>query len=651
MIPAAVPSSLSLNETIPYDAATAVSLEKTVKNSLLKKTFLPAPNTFFLLCFAFFLAWKITWCLFWGVDLSDTGWHLDAYQKIFTNPESVGYTFLYWFTNVVGGTWFTLFPNSGLLGIRIFGLLIESATFLLAYNLLKNVFNPRVVAVGLVLVSFRATFIVAHFFYNPFSVFLTVLAVFFLMRGLLKKSLPALFFAGFILVFNTFARLPNAILFALGSIILLAAFLHRENWRETAKKVCVFGGGATVGILGVLALMTAWGHLDIFANAVATAREVGATIGASHSTRNLLENYWANFFNISLAGVVFLFAWLTLAAFTPKNKLLFIPANIIFFILFFFALNTEYHVIGQHTRSYFECSALYGFYAISIFVCGGYAATILWERKPILDRFCEFSKTQTERTLLTASATIMILLFPVGSDYGILSVSGNFEILAFPSTCALIWDFAKKNQNRTFTFLGENIPRSPKLLTFVLFILAFTIVNTKQRAARFWNDPGSVFTKTSVIDNKHVRHIRTSERKARNINGALVELHRYTRSSSYLMSYRAQPLLSFLTESDSYVKNSWLLFYTPKILERELHSAEAKTKQFPAIIIQKIHLVVFNENSPLDPDSFLPKSYPEDPLAKERYFIFKHFMDKHRYERRWGNEFFDVWLPKKGGHS
>jgi hypothetical protein len=606
---------------------------------------------FFFLCFAFFLAWKITWCLIWGVDLTDTGWHLDAYQKIFTNPESVGYTFIYWFTNVVGGAWHSLFPNSGLLGIRIFGLLVEGATFLLAYSLLKNVFNPRAVAVGLVLVSFRTTFALAQFYYNLFTVFLTVLAVFFLMRGLLKNSLPALFFAGLTLAFNTFARLPNALLFALGGLILLSAFLQRENWRETAKKVCAFGGGASVGILSVLALMTAWGHLDIFANAVATARENGATIGASHSTRNLLENYWDNFFNVSLAGVIFLFAWLTHAALTPKNKLLFIPANTIFFILFLFALNTGYYTVENGSANYFECIAFYGFYAISIFICGGYAATILWERKSILDRFCKISETQTERALLAAAAITMILLFPAGSTYGILTVGGNFEILAFPTACALIWDFAKKNQNKTFTFLGENIPCCPRLLTLLSFILAFTIVNTKQRSTKFRHDPGSVFEKNHTVDNRYIRHIRTSERMARNLNNLLAEINRHTQPDEYLMAYDSLPLLNFSTETNSYIKNSWIWVYPPKILNRELQAAEIRTELLPAIVVQKISFIIYDENKPPVADYFSPQDCGDFQLSTKRYFVFKHFMDKHRYERRWGNEFFDVWLPKKGGHS
>jgi hypothetical protein len=622
------------------ELAATILPERAAEKSFFGRLSAPTPNTFFLLCFAFFLLWKITWCLFWGVDVSDTGWHLDSYQKIFTNPESVAYTLLYWLTDVIGGAWLTLFPSSGFLGIRILGLLVESATFLLAYSLLKNVFNPYAVAVGLVLVSFRLTFVLNHFSYNLLTVFLTVLAVFFLTRGLLKNSFPALFLAGLTLALNIFVRLPNAALFALGGLILLSAFLHHENWRETTKKVCVFGSGAVAGILAVLALMTALGHLEIFTNAIATAREIGATVGSHHETHKLLKNYWNNFLDTTCAGAVFLFLWLALAFLTPKNKLLFAGANAILFAVVLFALRKGYYI---------DCTAYFGFYAISIFVCAGYAATML--RKSNKNGFSDFSEAQIKRTLLTAAAAAMILLIPIGSECGIVTVRGNFEILAFPAACALIWDFAQKHQGEKIIFAGKKIPCCVPKITILLLILAFALVNTKRRSVTFFNDPGSVFSKTSVIANKHIRHIRTSERMAKNFNSLLTELSHRTASEAALMSYDSLPMLNFLTETNSYVKSQWIWVYTPKILERELRAAEIKTKQLPVIITQKIHFVVYNENSPLDPDYFSSKYRPDDPLAKERYFIFKHFIDKHKYEHHWGNEFFDVWLPKKGGGS
>jgi hypothetical protein len=619
--------------------ATTILPENTPKKTFFGRLTSPSPNTFFLLCFAFFLLWKITWCLFWGVDLGDTGLHLHSYQQVFKNPGAVGYTFLYWFTNVVGGTWLALFPDSGLLGIRFFGLLIESATFLLTYNLLKNVFNPRAVAVGLVLVSFRLTFGIAHFCYNLFTVFLTVLAVFFLMRGLLKNNLPALFLAGVILALNTFARLSSVSLFLLCGLMLLAAFLQHKSQGETVKKVCFVGVGAIAGVIAVFTLMTALGHAETFANAVATAREVSASAESSYATHELLRYYWKNFLDISLAGTIALFTWLALAVLTPKNKFLFTITNIICFVVFLFALRLGYFI---------NWFAIYGFYPIAILVCATYSITMLW--KKFSGKIFELPRVQMEKTLLSTAAIAMILLIPLGSNWGIYSVRGNFEILAFPLACALIWDFAKKHRDKKIAIFGQKIPYSVPQITIILFIIAFAIINTKRRSTTFFNDPGSVFSKTCVIDNKRIRYIRTSERMARNINDVLTELRRHALSNASLMSYETVPLLNFLTETDSYVKNSYVWVYTAKILGRELRVSEIKAAQLPVIITQKLHTTIVAEDTLLYPNFFSQDARWDDRYgAKKRYFVFKHFMDKHKYERHWGNEFFDVWLPKKGG--
>jgi hypothetical protein len=287
------------------------------------------------------------------------------------------------------------------------------------------------------------------------------------------------------------------------------------------------------------------------------------------------------------------------------------------------------------------------FYAISILVCGGYAIAML--RKRFSDKLPAFSEVQTEKTLLTFSAVLMILLIPVGSGYGIGSVHGDFETLAFPLACALIWDFTKTYRDKKIVALGKKIPCAVSHVTIVLLLLAFAIINIKRRPIMFFNDPGPVSSKTHFIENKHFRHIRTSLRMEQNINGLLVELNRHLQLNSSLMSYDSIPLVNFLTETDSYVKNSWIWIYTQKVLERELQLSEKKRQGLPVILIQKRRSVVRAENNQLDPNYFLPIRRDDAWGAKERYFTFKHFMDKHKYERHWGNEFFDVWLPKKGG--
>src|SRR5260221_11550879 len=67
--------------------------------------------------------------IFQGLDFADSGFGADFYSRIFSDPSTVQYNFMYWFTGILGATWLKLFPGLGLLGLRIAGALFTTATF------------------------------------------------------------------------------------------------------------------------------------------------------------------------------------------------------------------------------------------------------------------------------------------------------------------------------------------------------------------------------------------------------------------------------------------------------------------------------------------------------------------------------------------
>lgn len=72
--------------------------------------------------------------IFQGLDLSDEGFYATFYQQIFNDPQSVAFNFMYWLTGILGGAWYYLFPHLGLLGFRILGVIVTSATLILTYR-------------------------------------------------------------------------------------------------------------------------------------------------------------------------------------------------------------------------------------------------------------------------------------------------------------------------------------------------------------------------------------------------------------------------------------------------------------------------------------------------------------------------------------
>ena len=63
--------------------------------------------------------------IFQGLDFADSGFAADFYSRIFTDPTSVQYNFMYWFTGIIGGLWLKLFPELGLVGLRLAGILYD----------------------------------------------------------------------------------------------------------------------------------------------------------------------------------------------------------------------------------------------------------------------------------------------------------------------------------------------------------------------------------------------------------------------------------------------------------------------------------------------------------------------------------------------
>ena len=62
--------------------------------------------------------------IFQGLDFADSGFDAVFYSRIFSDPSTVQYNFMFWFTGIIGGAWLKLFPGLGLLGLRLAGIFL-----------------------------------------------------------------------------------------------------------------------------------------------------------------------------------------------------------------------------------------------------------------------------------------------------------------------------------------------------------------------------------------------------------------------------------------------------------------------------------------------------------------------------------------------
>src|SRR5688572_22054389 len=118
--------------------------------------------------------------IFQGFDIADEGFHATFYERFYSDPESVQYSFMFWFSGVFGN----LFSGFGLWGIRFGGVLVIMATIIATYQLLKRYLNPGHLKLGLFLVTILLNNNRKTIYYDNLSILFYVLIILFLVAGL-----------------------------------------------------------------------------------------------------------------------------------------------------------------------------------------------------------------------------------------------------------------------------------------------------------------------------------------------------------------------------------------------------------------------------------------------------------------------------------
>ncbi|WP_414524117.1 hypothetical protein, partial [Umezakia ovalisporum] len=121
---------------------------------------------------------------FQGFDLLDEGFHVTFYQQFFRDPESVQYSFFYWFSGLVGGLIVNWFPQYGLIGLRIAGAACIFLTILVANRMLKPYVNGAVLKIAFLLLALLINTEPKDIYYNIVSALIFFTAAWAMFSGL-----------------------------------------------------------------------------------------------------------------------------------------------------------------------------------------------------------------------------------------------------------------------------------------------------------------------------------------------------------------------------------------------------------------------------------------------------------------------------------
>lgn len=573
--------------------------------------------SFFLIAFT-----QIALC-FQGVDLCDEGWCLTFYQNFFSNPSCCEYQYAYYTTGFLGGIFNLLFPDAGILYYRFLNVVFILLSVLIAYKFLSRYFNPGYLLGGffLILFDFDWGSLVLH--HNTVSSFITILVVVTLMLGIEKRSFVMIFISGVMLSIDVFSRIPTVTLLALGVVFITNALMNKIAIHEVTKQVAYWTAGFLLGLLIMIGIMAALGHLQTMVDSLLGIIHKGGSQESNHSFTRLLHVYIRNYIDISKRGLFLIALYLVNWAFFQlfnKSRLRSVWGYGVVVLLTLTSVFLFLH-------SLFD---VYFLYAIALL------ATLL---------LLLSTKSSSIQKNIAIAGAIILLLHPLGSDWGVFNFGAYCLWISLPLACSVLLDrFLLSSLDiakRTYS-----LSRAVLLIMTIVIGISFIVVKAHLIANYAYFDKGSRFEKTYTINNPRAKGVYTTQRRAAIINSLLPELSQWVKEGDVLFAYDNIPMIHFLTQTRPYLGTSWVWVYDPNSFQRAIERAETAMNECPIVLIQKFVSIGDDFSAPLDP--YLDENRPDDYLwNSHRTRIMNQFLNRHVYEPIWSNEYFEILQSKK----
>lgn len=478
--------------------------------------------------------------IFCGFELCDSGFYMTFYDNIFTNPEDVGYNFMYYLSGVAGGAVSSLTGGS-ILAMRVFGALCNLLCICCLWRMLRGErgFTPLLLTVILVTAGAWGTPLT---FYNDImTVTLALISLMLLTSGLslengdmpekdrdktARKTYMLLLLSGAVAGLNTLTRMPNVLEILFVAIIPLCA--SRGRTRLTALWLAGWLSGLGAGLLGAALA----GHLPILAATIRDLTATAATPGAesSHGLSSLIHAQISS--------------WATIVRMTLK----------------LIGLAVIYGIAARAAGKYYAkypCvmpAVRRGVAAVLCIIAAWMLARadIMTALTAISLLGCGRAFSDTRLRTAAVAALLMILILPLGSDNGIYNAG----------TIILWYALAV-----SLTLLCRR--HGTAAATAIAVVLAASCVAGLVRGGTYFDDTPLADMK-GRIDSPSARGITTSPARARRVNAMLGLLRNEVSPGDTLLVYGSAPMINHLTSTVPAIGCSWPELLSPAMLSEKL---------------------------------------------------------------------------------
>lgn len=568
---------------------------------------------------------------FQGLDLSDEGFNTVFYHNIYRNPESVQYSFMFWLTGVVGGAFDYLFPSWGLLGLRLLGAVVITATCALSYRLLRPYVQKGTLMLGLLLTVLVIANNIRIFHYNYLCMFLYMLCASFLWKGLQRNKIGLIALAGAMVALEALARIPSIVNLGLAVAIVYHGYLNGYHWKKQAGQVLAYGFGFLAGLAAMVLFMKLTHQFDTYISAVKLVMEMGSGGASSHyGLSKLIKQFFILYGSAVKHGLIIALPVLgcaltcNLVKYRPAYRSKIINLFIGILVVLFLALiinNTVNHIVML-----FLLADLAMLASVFIFTTG----------------------KSNELKVIALMGLYIILTYPLGSSDGIYTVGIYTLWIGLPIAIDYFgqwkslqsnWKLEGPQPKLDFT-LQLTASQFQLLSRIAMPIILFALLYQAYFYPFF--DTNNRLRMTHQVDNKYMRGVFTTKERAESINELLAESKAYIQPGDAVLVYHSVPMIHYMTDTRPYLKNAMPWLYEGSFFANELNTTAEQTGKLPVIIRQLIKTVDDAANWP-DPPAKFDDNW--DNINRTRDEALDAFILKYRYREVWTNQAFSILVP------
>jgi hypothetical protein len=566
--------------------------------------------------------------IFQGLDFADGGFHAEFYRRIFSDPSTVQYNFMYWFTGILGGIWLKLFPGLGLLGLRLAGVLVTTITLWVTYDLLKKYLEKGPLRLSLLLILLFLGTAIKEMNYDDVSALFFVCAAWFLFAGLTREKSGFLFLAGAFISLNTFSRIPNVAGLAMILVICFSGFLNHYDIKQIIRQSIIFLSGFLVMSVLLTMLMRALHHDTVFLESLKLAKQIGSSHDNTHNLYIMLKQYIVHFGDGLAVSVVVIVALWSLVAAWNRLKIE-VPISLLFLRILKWLGLIAFTVLCFYRakKDIYYWFYIYLFYAGMSLIVG---FLIIIGRQP------------KNLRILAAIGYIIFLIMPIGSNYVLITVGKYSVWIILPIAIDYLMNIRSLSsvvlvsENSVHTYEQRiNSKQIDNLRNICIYLTLIYMLSICYFYPYFdkQNRAGMHYS----VHNERLRGIFTSESRARVVNELLTESALYIKPGDYVLAYDNIPMFYYITDTRPYLHNSWIWLYDDLIFKQELYKSLQETHICPVVILQKRSTLSNN----------WPENYNEQAAGDrlDALTYLQDFLKTYHYNQVWENDFFKIFVP------